>query len=299
MHPKQIIHTWLASPWHLAIRPKTLPASAAPVLVGIAAAIGDQGFSLLPALFALTGAMLLQIAVNLANDYFDGKSGVDGDDRLGPVRVTQSGLISEKGVFLAMIGCLVAAAFVGLYLIYHAGLPVLLIGLASVLGVLAYSAGPFPIASNGLGELFAFLFFGPVAVCGTYYVQALTLGLRPLAASIIPGLLVAAIMLVNNLRDIPTDTRAGKQTLAVRMGRGRASCLCALLVLTPFLLLPLFFLWNLMSIWGFGALASFPLVLPLIRDLFYTQGSPLNETLAGTARLSVLFSLLFAPGLLF
>ena len=293
-----MVKHWIDSPWHLAIRPKTLPASAAPVLVGVAAAAGSGGFSFFPALAALLGAVLLQIAVNLANDYFDGKSGVDGEERLGPVRVTQSGLIPEKKVFAAMVGCLGAATLVGLYLVIHAGVPILLIGLLSILCALAYSGGPYPIASNGLGEVFAFLFFGPVAVCGTYYVQTLSMGILPLMASFIPGFHVAAIMLVNNLRDIPTDTKAGKNTLAVRMGRGKGSVLCALLILGPFFLVPLFFMAGAMGALGFLSLATFPLTLPLIKDLYTTQGSPLNKTLAGTAKLSVLFSLLFCLGLL-
>lgn len=293
-----MVRSLSASPWLLAIRPKTLPASAAPVIVGTACAAGDGGFSLVPALAALAGAQLLQVAVNLANDYFDGKNGIDSEKRLGPVRVTQSGLIPAQKVLSAMVLCLVLATVVGLYLVMRGGMPILAIGLLSILSALAYSGGPYPIASNGLGELFAFLFFGPVAVCGAYYVQTLEMGLRPLIAAIPPGLFVAAIMNVNNLRDIPTDTAAGKRTLAVRLGRGKSSVLCGLLLLVPFFMLPLLYRTGVMNAVGFVALACAPLTLPLLDALFHTEGAPLNDTLAKTARLSVLFSLLFALGLL-
>ncbi|WP_300672592.1 1,4-dihydroxy-2-naphthoate polyprenyltransferase [Desulfoluna sp.] len=292
------IQTITASPWFLAIRPKTLPASAAPVIVGTACAAGDGGFALLPALAALLGALLLQVAVNLANDYFDDKNGIDSEERVGPIRVTQSGLIPARAVFTAMGVCLVLASAVGVYLMMKGGLPILLIGLACILSTLAYSGGPYPIASNGLGEIFAFFFFGPVAVCGAYYVQTLQMGLRPFIASIPTGLLVAAIMNVNNLRDIHTDTAAGKRTLAVRLGRGKSSVICGLLILIPFLMLPLLHLFGVISGFGYLALGSAPLTLPLLHALFYVEGTPLNQTLAKTAQLSVLFSLLLAIGLL-
>ncbi|VFQ44249.1 1,4-dihydroxy-2-naphthoate polyprenyltransferase [Desulfoluna butyratoxydans] len=292
-----VVQTLTASPWFLAIRPKTLPASAAPVIVGTACAMGDNAFAFLPALAALLGAMLLQVAVNLANDYFDNKHGIDSEKRLGPVRVTQSGLIAPNRVLAAMVLCLVLATVTGIYLVARGGLPIVVIGVLCILSTLAYSGGPYPIASNGLGELFAFLFFGPVAVCGTYYVQALTMGPRPLITSIPAGLLVAAIMNVNNLRDIPTDSVAGKRTLAVRMGRGMSSVFCGLLVLIPFFMLPLLFLSGFMGAAGFLALGASPMVLPIIKDLFHTKGPALNETLASTAKLSVVFSLLFSVGL--
>ena len=292
------IRSITASPWFLAIRPKTLPASAAPVIVGTACAFGDGGFAFLPALAALVGAMILQVAVNLANDYFDNKNGIDSGERLGPIRVTQSGLIPARHVFAAMVGCLVLASAVGLLLILRGGTPILIIGILCLVSALAYSGGPYPIASNGLGELFAFLFFGPVAVCGAYYVQTLHMGLRPIVAAIPVGLLVAAIMNVNNLRDIPTDTVAGKRTLSVRLGRGKSSVTCALFILTPFLMLPLLHLTGVMHGMGYIALATAPLVRPLIYALFYETGPSLNGILAKTAMLSVLFSLLFSLGLL-
>ena len=204
--------------WILAARPKTLPAAVAPVTVGSAMAAVHNSFSLLPAMAALAVALLLQIGVNLANDYFDFVKGVDSDDRLGPLRVTQSGLISPGRVRVAMIITLGLAGLPGLYLVYVGGWPVLVIGAASILAALAYSGGPYPLASNALGDLFVFIFFGLVAVCGTYYVQTLMLTATVVLIGADVGLLITAILVVNNLRDIATDSRTGKRTLAVRLG---------------------------------------------------------------------------------
>ena len=204
--------------WILATRPKTLPAALAPVAVGSAMAYAHQRFVLIATMAALAVAVLLQIAVNLANDYFDYVKGIDAEDRLGPVRVTQSGMIPAEQVKLAMIITLIAAALPGLYLITVGGWPVVCIGLACILAALAYSGGPLPLASHALGDLFVFIFFGIVAVCGTYYVQALQLTFMVVCMGIIVGLMITAILVVNNLRDIQTDRRAGKRTLAVLLG---------------------------------------------------------------------------------
>ena len=204
--------------WLLAARPKTLPAAIAPVVVGAAAALGEHSFAPLPALAALAGALLLQIGVNLANDYFDFGRGIDTPDRKGPVRVTQAGLIPPGQVRFGMIATFVAAALVGVYLVVRGGTPILVVGVASILSALAYSGGPWPLASHGVADLFVFVFFGPVAVCGTYFVQAGSVSGTAAAASLAPGLLITAILVVNNLRDIETDAGAGKRTLAVRLG---------------------------------------------------------------------------------
>ncbi len=185
--------------WLLAARPKTLPAAMAPVVVGIALAVRDGAFALGPALAALLGALLLQVGVNVANDYHDFVAGVDQPDRLGPTRVTQSGLIPPEQVRLGMIVVFAAAALVGVYLIAVAGWPVLVIGVASIVSALAYTGGPFPLGSHGLGDLFVFIFFGLVAVAGTYYVQALTVTPLALIAAVPVGLLATAILVVNNL----------------------------------------------------------------------------------------------------
>ena len=202
----------------MAVRHKTLPAALAPVLVGIALALSDKVFALLPALAAMGGALLLQIGVNLANDYFDFKKGIDSVDRLGPIRVTQTGLISPKQVMVGIVVTFGCSLLVGFYLVMVGGWPILFAGTASILSALAYSGGPCPLASLGLGDLFVFVFFGLVAVCGTYYVQALTLTWLVMGAAVPVGFLITAILVVNNLRDIEGDAKTGKRTLAVRLG---------------------------------------------------------------------------------
>lgn len=284
--------------WMLAARPKTLPAAVSPVFVGTALALHDGAFRPLPALAALAGALLLQVGVNLANDYFDHVHGIDQPDRTGPVRVTQSGLIAPERVRLGMFLVLGLAALIGVYLIVVGGWPVLAIGLASILAALAYSAGPYPLASHGLGDLAVFVFFGPVAVIGTYYVQALQV--TPLAAlmAVPPGLLITAILVVNNLRDITTDRRAGKRTLAVRLGE-QGSRVEYIVLLAAAYLAPLA-AW--LAGWlGAGALLSWlslPLAVILVREIGTLEGRGLNRTLAGTARLALIFSILLAVGIL-
>ncbi|MCB0255581.1 MAG: 1,4-dihydroxy-2-naphthoate polyprenyltransferase, partial [Anaerolineae bacterium] len=221
--------------WWLAIRPKTLPAAVGPVLVGIGLAVGDGVFSLLPALAALTGALLLQIASNLANDYYDFVKGYDQADRTGPTRVAASGLISLRELKLGLAVVLALAALVGAYLIWVGGLPILIIGVAGMISAVIYSGGPFPLSANGLGDLFVFVFFGLAAVVGTYYVQALTVTPAVWIAAIAPGTLITAILVVNNLRDIDTDARANKRTLAVRLGRAGARGEYTLLLLLAYL----------------------------------------------------------------
>lgn len=285
------------SNWWLAARPKTLPAAAAPVVVGTAAAIADGLFSLLPALAAFMGALFLQLGVNLANDYFDAKNQIDTEERLGPVRVTQSGLIAAHHVKLGMICCLVLAAGCFIYLGVVGGLPLIVIGICSILAALAYSGGPFPLASNSLGELFVFIFFGLVAVCGTYYAQALALSNLVIIASLPPGFLITAIMVVNNLRDIETDRKAGKFTLAVRLGREKTRLFYQSLIWVSYLF-PLALLLH--------PTVGLPILLPFIttytgwqlhREIHTAKGRDLNTTLASTAKLSFFFSFLFALGL--
>lgn len=205
------------APWLLAARPRTLPAALAPVALGSAFATQRDSFQITPALLCAAFALLAQIAANFANDYFDFRRGADAAGRLGPTRVVSAGLISPKTMLTATFAMLALAACVGLGLVYYGGWGLVFIGLASLLGALAYT----PCAYHGLGELFALVYFGFVAVIGTYYVETLSWPVPPgvwiTAAAC--GLLAANILLVNNIRDIPTDTRAGKRTLAVRFGR--------------------------------------------------------------------------------
>jgi 1,4-dihydroxy-2-naphthoate octaprenyltransferase len=284
--------------WIQAARPKTLPAAVAPVAVGSAAAFGAGKFVLLSALVCLACAVVLQIAVNFANDYFDHRNSIDSEERLGPVRVTQSGLIPPEEVKGAMIFALLLAALLFLYLVSVGGATILVIGIASILAALAYSGGPYPLASNGLGELFVFIFFGLVAVCGTYFIQVGELSWMAVIASIPPGLLITAIMVVNNLRDRETDRKAGKNTLAVILGqKGTVREYMFLLVVSY--LIPVLLVLGDMSIVICLPLLTLPYGLSLIREVCNERGRALNKTLAKTAKLSLLYSLLFSVGLIF
>ena len=285
--------------WMLAARPRTLPAAIAPVMLGSATAVADNSFVWLPAVAALMVALLLQIGVNLANDYFDYLKGIDTQDRLGPPRVTQSGLIPAKQVKTGMILTLILSLIPGIYLLIVGGLPVLIIGLACICAALAYSGGPFPLASHGLGDLFVFIFFGLVAVGGTYYVQALRLTPLVWLMGIIEGLLITAILVVNNLRDIQSDRQTGKRTLAVIIG-DRGSRIEYVLLLAGAYAIPII-LWlsGRMSIWVMLPILSLPQALSMMHFIWKSAGgSILNQALANTAKLALVYSSLLSVGLL-
>jgi len=287
------------NPWILATRPKTLPAALAPVMVGSAMAFAHKSFAFLPAFAAMAVALLLQIGVNLANDYFDCIKGIDSEDRLGPVRVTQSGLIPPTLVKTAMIITFILAALPGMYLIKVGGWPVVFIGAASILAALAYSGGPYPLASNALGDLFVFIFFGLVAVCGTYYVQTLKLTATVMLMGVEVGLLITAILVVNNLRDISTDNKTGKHTLAVRLGIRGTKIEYSLLLAGAYCGLVAFWLWGIFPIWILLPLISAPFAWRQIHIIRRTTGGPiLNHTLAVTAKLAFFFSLLLSIGII-
>ena len=291
--------------WWLAIRPRTLPAAIGPVLVGVGLAIGDGVFNLLPALAALAGALLLQIASNLANDYYDFVKGYDQPDRKGPTRVALSGLISLRELRLGLILVLLATAAIGLYLVAVGGWPILAVGVAAIIASVAYSGGPFPLSVNGLGDLFVFLFFGLAAVVGAYYVQALAVTPLVWLAALPPGFLITAILVVNNLRDIETDARVGKRTLAVRLGANGARWEYTLLLAGAYAV-PLALLLTAPVLGAFSP-ADLLVILPWLtlldavrlRRIVYTatDGPTMNQALAGTARLSLWFGVLFAVGL--
>lgn len=284
--------------WLLASRPKTLPAAAAPVVVGAALALSEGVFSPGPALAALLAALLIQIGTNLANDVFDYKKGADTGARLGPLRVTQAGLLSPEQVLLATGITFGLAALIGLYLIVVGGWPIALIGLLSIAAGLAYTGGPFPLGYNGLGDLFVFLFFGLAAVCGTYYVQAGTVSPAAWWAAVPIGLLATAILVVNNLRDLETDRAAGKKTLAVRWGAQSARLEYSLLLTIAYLCPLLMWLTGASSTWVLLSWLSLPLARSQLDLIWHNQGRVLNQALAGTARLELVYGLLFSTGLL-
>jgi 1,4-dihydroxy-2-naphthoate octaprenyltransferase len=287
--------------WLMAARPRTLPAAIAPVLVGTAAAY--YWASHLPRwgafVAALIGSIFIQIGTNLANDYSDAKRGADTADRLGPVRVTSSGLVTPARVLRATWIAFAIAIAAGIYLAAVAGLVILLIGAASIVAGILYTGGPRPYGYAGLGEVFVFLFFGLVAVNGSYYVQVEQLDALPLGLSISIGFLATAILVVNNVRDLETDRRAGKLTLAVRMGRQNAVTLYRMLMIGAFLVLPLSLWAGEASAWPMiGWLAAPLAVKPLRIVATRTDGPALNGALAATGAVLGLFSLLVTIGLL-
>lgn len=282
----------------MAARPRTLPAAAAPVIVGSAVAWHEGMFQLGPALAALAGALLIQIGTNLANDVFDFQKGADTHERLGPVRVTQAGLLTPQQVFTGMWLVFGTAVVIGLYLVWVGGWPIVAIGVLSILAGLAYTGGPFPLGYNGLGDVFVFVFFGLVAVAGTYYVQAGRVSELAWWAAAPMGLLATAIIVVNNLRDVETDRRAGKKTLAVRLGPQAARVEYAVLVAGAYLLPPLLWWAGIAPAPVLLTWISLPRAALLTRLIFSVTGRPLNAALGGTGQLELLYAVLFSVGLL-
>ncbi len=297
--------------WLMAARPQTLPAGAAPVVVGTGLAVGDGVFAPLPAVFALVGALLLQVGTNFANDYYDAVRGADTDDREGFTRVTAGGLIEPAAVKRAMYATFGLAVASGVYLVYVGGVPILVVGLASVVAGITYTGGPLPYGYRGLGDLFVFVFFGLVAVAGTYYVQAaagagvvlpvgLPAGTLP-ARAVVAGLpaagLSTAVLVVNNVRDRETDAAAGKRTLAVILGY-RASRLEWTALVGMAYAVPVVFWLDGGSPVVLLPLLTAPLAVALGRTIWTrTDGAALNPALERTGRLLFAHSVLFAAGL--
>lgn len=284
--------------WVMASRPPTLTAAIAPVAVGTAVAVRDDVFEPGPAFAALLGALALQVGANFANDLSDFRRGADTADRIGPVRVTQTGLLSERQVMTGMLGSFILAAIVGLYLTVVAGWVIIGVGLASILAAVTYTGGPWPFGYRGLGELFVFVFFGLVAVTGTYYVQAGEVTGSVLAAAVPVGLTVTAILVVNNVRDIDTDRAADKHTLAVYLGRRLARYQYLLIMAGAYVAAAALFLVGSFSGWALLSWLSIPAAIsPIIAVLTRIEGPPLNAALRATARLHFIFAILLAIGL--
>ncbi len=286
--------------WLMAARPRTLPAAISPVLVGTAAAVDvADRFRAGAFVAALVGSVFIQIGTNLANDYSDARRGADAADRLGPVRVTSSGLVAPPRVLVATWIAFGVAVGAGIYLATVAGVVILIVGAASIAAGVLYTGGPRPYGYEGLGEVFVFLFFGLVAVNGSYYVQLEHLDWLPFGFSLSVGCLVTAILVVNNVRDLETDRRAGKRTLAVRIGRERTRGVYAALMGAAFVALPVTLLAANGPAWALLALAAAPLARrPLTAVMTRTDGPSLNRVLAGTGALLAAFSVLLSAGLL-
>ncbi len=285
--------------WLRAARPRTLPAAVAPVAVGTALAASEGRLRPLACVCALIGSVFIQVGTNLSNDYSDARRGADAEDRLGPVRVTAGGLMPPRRVLVGTWVAFGIAVAAGAYLVAVAGWELLAVGAASILAGVLYTGGPRPYGYEGLGELFVFLFFGLVAVVGSYYVQTEHLRWEAFALAAPVGLLAAAILVVNNIRDVDTDRRAGKRTLAVRLGRPRARRIYQGAVLLSFLGPPLIWLAGGLSAWLLLPLLTAPLAVPLSRTVATREDGPsLNRALAHTGGLLAAFSLLLAVGVL-
>jgi 1,4-dihydroxy-2-naphthoate octaprenyltransferase len=283
--------------WVMAARLRTLPAAIAPVLVGTSLAGQEGTFRAGAFVAALLGSIFIQVGTNLSNDYSDARRGADTEDRLGPVRVTAGGLVPPRQVLIATYITFGLAVLCGAYLVYVAGPALLAIGAASILAGVLYTGGPRPYGYEGLGEVFVFLFFGIVAVTGSYFVQVESLEWEAFALAVPVGLLAAAILVVNNVRDIDTDRRAGKRTLAVRLGRQKARTLYSVMLLVAYVaLIPVVFP---LSPWVLLPWLTLPLAARLARTVrAHVDGPTLNAALARTGMLQLLFCVLLSAGIL-
>jgi 1,4-dihydroxy-2-naphthoate octaprenyltransferase len=285
----------------MAARPRTLPAAVAPVLVGTALAATEGTFKGLTFVAAMLGALFIQIGTNLSNDYSDARRGADTEDRLGPVRVTAGGLVPPRQVLVATYVAFGLAVLAGVYLIVTAGWELLLVGAASILAGVLYTGGPRPYGYEGLGEVFVFLFFGVVAVTGSYFAQVEQLDWEAFVLAVPVGLVASAILVVNNVRDLETDRRAGKRTLAVRLGRRRTRVLYALMIYLAFLCAPLPWLLGSdeLSAWLLLSWLALPVAVPVVRIVRNRSDGPsLNAALAQTGMLQLAFCGLLSAGIL-
>jgi 1,4-dihydroxy-2-naphthoate polyprenyltransferase len=285
--------------WLVAARVRTLPAAVAPVLVGTALAGYEGVFHPLRFVAALIGAVFIQVGTNLSNDYSDARRGADTEDRLGPVRVTAGGLVPPGQVLVATYASFGVAVLAGAYLIAVAGWQLLIVGAASILAGVLYTGGPRPYGYEGLGEVFVFLFFGIVAVAGSYFVQVRHLSWEAFALAVPVGLLAAAILVVNNIRDIETDRRTGKRTLAVRLGRERARTMFATIVYASYVLAPITWVFGPLRPWLLLSWLTLPVGAQVVRTVRnHVDGPSLNAALAQTGVLQLAFCMLLSAGLL-
>ncbi len=284
--------------WILASRPKTLLAAIVPVLIGSVLAVNVGKYHLAASIIALICSIFIQIGTNFVNDLYDFLAGSDSKNRLGPQRALSSGLITVTEMKWAIFITFFTTLLLGMYLVYLAGWVIFLVGILSIFAGIAYTAGPYPLAYNGLGDIFVFIFFGFVGTVGTYFVQALEINSFVVWASIPVGALITNILVVNNYRDVDEDKMHGKNTLAVKFGRKftRLQYL-SFMILSYAILIIVYFTYK-QSYYIFLPLLSFPLAVKLIKMIYTLQGTELNKTLELTAKLSAIYGLLFAIGIL-
>jgi len=284
--------------WVMASRPKTLLAAFVPVLIGSSAAYHDGSFHLPAAITALICATLIQVGTNFVNDLYDFYSGADDEHRLGPTRVISSGLISPESMKKGIVITFTVTFFLGLYLVYLSGWLILVVGIISILAGIAYTAGPYPLAYNGLGDLFVFLFFGLVGTIGTYYVQTASINYFVFLLSIPVGALITNILVINNFRDIEGDRKNGKKTLAVIFGNGFTKGEYIMFLAVSYSIPIILFSLMEESIYVLLPLLTFPIAVKLIKMMSLFKGKELNATLELTAKFSALFGILFAVGIM-
>jgi 1,4-dihydroxy-2-naphthoate octaprenyltransferase len=285
--------------WLMAARVRTLPAAVAPVLVGTSLAVQRGVFRPGAFVAALLGALFIQVGTNLANDYSDARRGADAEDRVGPVRVTAGGLVPPRQVLVATYVTFGLAVVCGLYLVAVAGIELLIVGIASIAAGVLYTGGPKPYGYEGLGELFVFVFFGIVAVTGSAFAQLEAWPWEAFVLGVPVGLVASAILVVNNIRDMDSDRRAGKRTLAVRLGRERARTVYALMVYVAYLVAPLPWLLGSLGPWLLAPWLTLPLAVRLVRTVRrHADGPTLNDALAQTGMLQLAFGLLLSAGVL-
>jgi len=283
--------------WILAARPKTLSAAIAPVILGTALAWHDFHIDIITSLVTFLSAICIQIGTNFSNDISDFLKGADTKERLGPIRATQSGLLTIKQLKIGTIIIFSIAIIFGFYLAYIGGMPIVIIGLTSIAAGILYTAGPYPIGYHGMGDIFVFMFFGIIAVSGTYFLQTGYITQETIFCGIAIGFLSTAILVVNNLRDADTDRKAGKRTLTVRLGKSFSKIEYVFFITIPFFI-PIFFYlrWDKLSLWL--PIFSFPLSISLAIAIFTKTGTELNIVLSQTARLLIIFTILFSLGIM-
>lgn len=284
--------------WIVASRPKTLPAALVPVMVGSSLAYHYGSFNFLFSVIALVCLILIQIGTNFTNDLYDYYKGADNEKRTGPTRVLASKLVTVKEMKIAITAVFSLSFILGIYLVSQTDIIILIIGIFSIIAGLAYTAGPYPLAYNGLGDLFVFIFFGLVGTAGTFYLHTNEFNITSLLAGIPVGALITNILVVNNYRDIDTDKEVGKNTLAVLLGKDFTKFQYVFLIIISFLVPVIFYLIFNMNLTILLPLILIPLAFILVKMFFILNGSELNKTLELTAKFSAVYGLLFSAGLI-